>query len=138
MTSGPWSLVHVSQMVEEVGGALLSAHVAGVTHGDVRSANVMLDDGGNTYLTDFGIAVAGDEATDFERRVRSDIADFAAMLWELLAATSPRLDPIRAAGGSTSHAAEPCRRGFRVCRTRSMTCSPRRRTLNLALLRWPS
>ena len=89
VTGGPWSLAHASQLVEEVGGALLAAHVAGVAHGDVRSANVMLDDGGNTYLTDFGIAVAGDEGANLEARVRLDIEDFAVMLWELLAGTSP-------------------------------------------------
>ena len=36
VTGGPWTLSHVSQLVEEVGGALLAAHAAGVTHGDLR------------------------------------------------------------------------------------------------------
>ena len=30
VTGGPWSLAHASQLVEEVGGALLTAHAAGV------------------------------------------------------------------------------------------------------------
>jgi serine/threonine protein kinase len=39
---GPWSLDRVSTFVEEIGGALLSAHAAGVTHNDVKSSNVLL------------------------------------------------------------------------------------------------
>ena len=43
---GPWSLPRVSQLVEEVGGALIAAHAAGVVHNDVKASNVLLDDAG--------------------------------------------------------------------------------------------
>ena len=46
VTDGTWSLLRVSRLIEEVGGALIAAHAAGVTHNDVRAANVVLDDGG--------------------------------------------------------------------------------------------
>ena len=70
----------MSRLVEEVGGALVAAHAAGVIHNDVRAANVLLDDADGAYLSDFGIAVeAGDGAGE-----RGDLASFAWMLWELL------------------------------------------------------
>ena len=58
ISGGPWSLPRVSRLVEEVGGALIAAHAAGVIHNDVKSSNVLLDDAGAAYLGDFGIAVA--------------------------------------------------------------------------------
>ena len=57
LAGGPWSLARVSRLVEEIGGALIAAHAAGVVHNDVKAANVLLDDAGGAYLTDFGIAV---------------------------------------------------------------------------------
>src|SRR5690606_17767354 len=64
VSGGPWSLARVSRLVEEVGGALMAAHSAGVVHNDVRSSNVLLDDDGTAYLTDFGIAVSADGTAD--------------------------------------------------------------------------
>jgi DNA-binding SARP family transcriptional activator/WD40 repeat protein/tRNA A-37 threonylcarbamoyl transferase component Bud32 len=84
VSGGPWSLVRVSRLVEEIGGALISAHAAGVVHNDVKSSNVLLDDDGAAYLTDFGIAVAGDDRLDGEAGETGDIRDLASMLWELL------------------------------------------------------
>ena len=60
ISGGAWSLARVSQLVEEIGGALIAAHAAGVVHNDVKASNVMLDDRGTAYLTDFGIAVGAD------------------------------------------------------------------------------
>ncbi len=63
LDAGPMSLEDTAQMVEQVGSALAMAHRAGVVHRDVKSANILLDEEGNAYLTDFGIAVeaTGDE-----------------------------------------------------------------------------
>ena len=52
----------VSRLVEEIGGALMAAHAAGVTHHDVKASNVLLDDDGGAYLTDFGIATVEETA----------------------------------------------------------------------------
>ncbi len=59
VAGGPWSLPRVSRLVEEVGGALLAAHAAGIVHRDVCLANILLDEHGASYLADFGIALAG-------------------------------------------------------------------------------
>ena len=62
ISGGPWSLARVSRLIEEVGSALMSAHGAGVAHNDVKASNVLLDDDGAAYLTDFGIAGTADAA----------------------------------------------------------------------------
>ncbi len=62
----PWDLDRVLRMVEQIGAALASAHRVGVVHRDVKSANIMLDDDGNAYLTDFGIALEAADAADPE------------------------------------------------------------------------
>ena len=67
--TGPFDLARVTRLVEQIGGALGSAHAAGVIHRDVKPANILFDDDGEAYLTDFGIATAA-VADDASRRVR--------------------------------------------------------------------
>jgi len=43
-------------LATQIGSALATAHHAGVEHRDVRTANVFVDEIGNNYLGDFGIA----------------------------------------------------------------------------------
>lgn len=52
------------RFVDQAGSALAAAHRMGVIHRDVKAANVLLDDDGNFYLTDFGIAFIGSAADD--------------------------------------------------------------------------
>ena len=84
---------------------LLAAHTARVVHCDVKPSNVLFDGAGNSYLSDFGIALAsnvdlrGDRTRTYAvpeladrsgDTVQSDIFSFACMLWELLAGESPQ------------------------------------------------
>jgi DNA-binding SARP family transcriptional activator/WD40 repeat protein len=109
---GPWPLDRVNRLVQEIGGALVVAHEAGVVHRDVKPANVLFDDAGNAYLADFGIAVVrggvdGTTGHDYAASAgsplyappeqfqlaapspRGDQYSFATMLWELLAGVVP-------------------------------------------------
>ena len=53
---GGWNLAPALQLIDQVGGALAYAHRQGVVHRDVKPSNVLLDEEGNAYLSDFGIA----------------------------------------------------------------------------------
>ena len=56
-SGGPYSREQTVRLLDDVGGALETAHRAGVVHRDVRPANLLLDSEGTTYLADFGIAL---------------------------------------------------------------------------------
>ncbi|MDJ0962161.1 MAG: BTAD domain-containing putative transcriptional regulator, partial [Acidimicrobiia bacterium] len=60
---GPLPPSHALKIVDEIGAALSYAHRRGVVHQDVSPENVLLDDDGNAYLADLGMAVlVGSEA----------------------------------------------------------------------------
>ncbi|NUP52348.1 MAG: protein kinase [Catenulispora sp.] len=56
LKSGPVSPQETGRIAAALLSALDSAHQAGIVHRDVKPANVMLDDDGGIFLTDFGIA----------------------------------------------------------------------------------
>ncbi|WZP01019.1 serine/threonine-protein kinase [Isosphaeraceae bacterium EP7] len=51
----------VARLGMQAAMALSHAHANGVTHGDVKPANLLLDPGGHLWLTDFGLAILKDQ-----------------------------------------------------------------------------
>lgn len=52
------ALNQVQRIIGQISEALDVAHEAGIVHRDIKPQNILLDQRGNAYLTDFGIAVA--------------------------------------------------------------------------------
>ncbi len=50
------SLPEARRIIGEIGGALSYAHARGMIHRDIKPSNVLIDEGGNCLLTDFGLA----------------------------------------------------------------------------------
>lgn len=46
----------VGRIMDQIGGALATAHDLGVAHGDVSATNVLLNESGDYFLSDFGVA----------------------------------------------------------------------------------
>ncbi|NDJ84642.1 MAG: protein kinase [Chloroflexi bacterium] len=63
---GPQPPARVMRIVEQITAALASAHRQGVVHRDIKPDNVLFDEDGNAYLTDFGIAKDLQEAAPSE------------------------------------------------------------------------
>jgi serine/threonine protein kinase len=56
LRNGPFELRAAALLLDQIAGALSLAHRNGVIHRDIKPANILLDEDGNAYLTDFGIA----------------------------------------------------------------------------------
>jgi serine/threonine protein kinase/formylglycine-generating enzyme required for sulfatase activity len=52
----PLPLSVIRQVISQVGDALNYAHARGLIHRDIKPSNVLIDEGGNCLLTDFGLA----------------------------------------------------------------------------------
>jgi len=57
---GPMPTEYVAALADQLLGALAAAHRAGIVHRDIKPGNVLFDEGGNAYLTDFGVATMRD------------------------------------------------------------------------------
>jgi len=61
---GPLELAHTGRLLDQIAAALATAHRQGVIHRDLKPDNILLDDEGNAYLADFGIAIDMDAPID--------------------------------------------------------------------------
>ena len=85
----PYTLEAAADLLDQVAAALAAAHRARVIHRDIKPSNILLDEDGNAYLTDFGIA------KDLELRFDAD-TETGAVLGspDYLAPEQARSDPV--------------------------------------------
>jgi len=73
LSYGSWKGDYAVTLVEQVSAGLAYAHRQGVVHRDIKPANILLDEGGNAYLSDFGIAtLAGSLQAQLEMQVEDE------------------------------------------------------------------
>lgn len=107
---GALSLSQVVRILSDIGEALAVAHENAVVHRDLKPENILIDERGNAYLTDFGIAkhtteadniteadaivgtwayLSPEQVQNIEVSAQSDIYAFGILLYELLAGKHP-------------------------------------------------
>ena len=137
VTGGPWSLAHVSQLVEEVGGRCWPRTPPASPTATSAVRNVLLDDAG-ARTSPTSASRCADVAADAGRVCNRHPA-FATMLWELLTGSPPNRRARPVARGATVVTRCPSLAvAFPDSPTRSMPCSRSDLTRALASSRWPS
>ena len=110
LQQGSLSLPDCLQLVKQLGAALDLTHQHGVIHRDLKPKNILIDEVGNYYLADFGIAkdllyhedvtashmfkgslayIAPEQAKGETISPQTDIYSFGVMLYEVLTGSHP-------------------------------------------------
>jgi WD40 repeat protein/serine/threonine protein kinase len=61
LQNGPFDLGPTAVLLDQVASGLATAHVNNIVHRDLKPSNILLDEEGNAYLSDFGIAKVLDQ-----------------------------------------------------------------------------
>ena len=56
LEAGPLTPKETSRLMDEISDALAHAHEHGIVHRDMKPSNILMDEEGNSLLTDFGLA----------------------------------------------------------------------------------
>lgn len=129
VAKGPLSLEETAAILERIAGGLDYAHKKGVVHRDLKPGNILFDENGDPFLSDFGIAklanlsqqthltgsggivgtpayMSPEQAQGEEIDYRSDIYALGVILFEMLSGKLP-FDSNTPMGIAVKHITEP-------------------------------